>query len=982
MKTSKYKYVNEIIGSSFNLKNISVNMKLILAISIAFIVIISTIIIIPNQLFKKTIIDINLQSSQERIKAKARIINEFFNELQSEVKLLSELIQLQNIISVIDPHSQNNDSIKNTLFYKENKLELELFFKDIAQSKGHYMQLRYIDIRGNEIVKVDNNNKYVKIASSVQLQNRRDKDYFLASMQMTKNSFYVSEISLHREGGKIKIPLNPIIKYALPVYDEKNRRRGIVIANVFAEKILDEIKELKKEHDFLLLDNNGFYLYHENKNKEWGKDLKTNQSFKIDFPNLSDNILSDKSGLSENQKGIFAHVPIFPLKRNNTYFLILAQKIDKDFFLKKAEKLKLISLLVALIVFFVSIIFIYMFSQSITKPILNLEESIYKMENGELPKLIKVQNKDEIGKVIKAFNYLVKNRSDMIHFANALGKGEYNVKEKFISKGNLATSLIKLRNDLLMSEKETKKRKKEDEIRGWETRGNQKILEIQRKSSNDLKLLCDNILQILIKYIKANQGGLFIYNQEYEQESYLELISFFAFDRKKHLQEKIKIGDGMVGTCALEKKTIYIENLPDDYIKISSGLGEGNPKSLLVVPMLFDNELLGILEIASFQKLKKHEIKFIEMVAKNLASSVSTVQINHKTNKLLEISQKQTDLLSQQEEEMRQNIEEMKSSQEESFRKQKELETLTEELTKSKEELDLKDIKQSKQIEELSLENEKKLTIISKKEKASRAILENSVDAVIVINHKGIVQFFNRSAEKLWGYNKNEVLNKNIKMLMPEKFAKEHDEYLKKYQKTREKNIIGIGREVPILKKNKEISFGLLSVIENKLDNFSIYTGFVKDLSTEKKLEKNQQELLKKITQKSIDNNKEIKRLYKLLEKNNINFKKLVNLKELLIEWDKDFVTGIEKLDLEHKAWLNLLNDFYLLLQDGKIDEKLQLKIEELKVFIFYHIDEEEHGLEKFNSEEKEEIKKEHRIFKQKVCNIAWSYLLTDGALA
>lgn len=153
---------------------------------------------------------------------------------------------------------------------------------------------------------------------------------------------------------------------------------------------------------------------------------------------------------------------------------------------------------------------------------------------------------------------------------------------------------------------------------------------------------------------------------------FLELLASFAFNRKKYLKKQIQLGEGLVGACAVEKETIHLTEIPQDYVKITSGLGGSNPTSLLLVPLLIESDMLGVIEIASFNNFEKHEIEFVEKVAESIASTLKSVRINIRTSQLLEQSQQQSEEMAAQEEEMRQNMEELQATQEESARREAE----------------------------------------------------------------------------------------------------------------------------------------------------------------------------------------------------------------------------------------------------------------------------------------------------------------------
>ncbi len=118
-----------------------------------------------------------------------------------------------------------------------------------------------------------------------------------------------------------------------------------------------------------------------------------------------------------------------------------------------------------------------------------------------------------------------------------------------------------------------------------------------------------------------------------------------------------------------------------------------------------------------------------------------------------------------------------------------------------------------------------------------RSIVETTVDAIITINDKGLIRTFNKAAEKLFNYNESEVIGKNVHILMPEPYKSEHDDYIDNYLTTGKKKIIGLGREVTGRRKNGETFPMYLAVSEAKIRGNRIFTGIVRDISEQRRLE-------------------------------------------------------------------------------------------------------------------------------------------------
>jgi GAF domain-containing protein len=121
----------------------------------------------------------------------------------------------------------------------------------------------------------------------------------------------------------------------------------------------------------------------------------------------------------------------------------------------------------------------------------------------------------------------------------------------------------------------------------------------------------------------------------------------------------------------LEKETTYLASVPEEYIRITSGLGDAPPKSVLMVPLKVDKDVYGIVELASFNEYQPFEIAFVEKLGESIASTLASVRAAEKNKQLIEQFQAQNEEMRAQEEEMRQNMEELQATQEEISRKER-----------------------------------------------------------------------------------------------------------------------------------------------------------------------------------------------------------------------------------------------------------------------------------------------------------------------
>lgn len=292
------------------------------------------------------------------------------------------------------------------------------------------------------------------------------------------------------------------------------------------------------------------------------------------------------------------------------------------------------------------------------------------LANGELPSKIS-DSEDEFSTISTALNQLTEHLSQAISFAKSIGEGNFQEKYKPINERDI------LGNTLLQTRQKLQIIAEEDRQRSWATEGYAIMGDIIRVNSQDIKILSNEVLIALVEYLGINQGGIFILSEDRFGERSLDLTACYAYNRKKFVQKKITIqeqyAENLVGQVFLEKEKIYVTDIPQDYLSISSGLGEATPSNLLIVPLKFNEQVEGVLELASFHIFQPYQINFIEKVCETIASSVNSVKINERTRKLLDESQEQAKMLQTQEEEMRQNMEELQSTQESMRKAQEEL---------------------------------------------------------------------------------------------------------------------------------------------------------------------------------------------------------------------------------------------------------------------------------------------------------------------
>src|SRR5256714_1035244 len=178
------------------------------------------------------------------------------------------------------------------------------------------------------------------------------------------------------------------------------------------------------------------------------------------------------------------------------------------------------------------------------------------------------------------------------------------------------------------------------------------------QGQKDLLTVGRLILSELAPVVSAQQGVFYIMDPSKADEPMLRLLASYAYKERKHIDNKFKLGEGLVGQCALEKEKILLTNVPSDYIKITSGLGEAPPLNIIVMPIVFEGQVKAVLELASFDRFNPTHETFLDQLCESIGIVLNTIEANMRTEDLLKQSQSLArELQSQQEELQQTNLE-------------------------------------------------------------------------------------------------------------------------------------------------------------------------------------------------------------------------------------------------------------------------------------------------------------------------------------
>jgi signal transduction histidine kinase/HAMP domain-containing protein/ActR/RegA family two-component response regulator len=190
------------------------------------------------------------------------------------------------------------------------------------------------------------------------------------------------------------------------------------------------------------------------------------------------------------------------------------------------------------------------------------------------------------------------------------------------------------------------------------------------------------VMSELTPLVSAQQGLLYVLENE-DEAPVLQLLSSYAFESRKQLSNRFSLGEGLVGQCALEKKTILVTDVPGEYLSIRSGLGRASPTNVIVLPVLFEGSLKAVIELATFQDFTPIHITFLEQLVQSIGVVFNMIGASMRTEELLQELQRSNSELGNRSRELEEKASELEIKNREIARASASLEEKARELARA-----------------------------------------------------------------------------------------------------------------------------------------------------------------------------------------------------------------------------------------------------------------------------------------------------------
>ncbi len=410
-----------------------------------------------------------------------------------------------------------------------------------------------------------------------------------------------------------------ITRKSFPLYNEGEITVFITLES--NENLLPAIGKIFK-NELIVFDKNSKIIFGGNKNN-LPEGIKISEMPPVEYKDIFIKKLNEGSLF-------YKYIPEFSVYLG---FYVPKSEINQNF---KAVKYLLFTFIIIIFSIFV-VLFLY-YDFEMRKKHYKLLQSIKKT----VPEINKSRKKN------KTLSFFQEYFSELKTIISETAKGNYNVKVCDDFKEDALIKNIELiRNKFIKIKKAEEERKKELILKTEFDKTASEISEILQYSA-DVTDLSSKIVKKISEFTGAEQVAMFIAEEDFQHNKKLKMAASYAYSKNRTTNRTIDTDEGLTGRAFLEKQSIFLTEIPENYTFIESGFGFQRPNCILLVPLIFNNEVQAIIELGSIEIIKKEYIKFIEDTGENIASTIANLKHSRQTEILLKQTKKQAEEIENQ----------------------------------------------------------------------------------------------------------------------------------------------------------------------------------------------------------------------------------------------------------------------------------------------------------------------------------------------
>jgi CheY-like chemotaxis protein len=561
-------------------------------------------------------------------------LNSRIDRLKDDVLLLAELHATRGLVEATSHAGAVSVTQKPLAEFEER---LGTTFVEMLRTRKHYRRIRVIGVAdgGQDILRAERFGNQIEVMPRSRGKRSGNELNFQNTLRLAPGDVHLSEPSLEKDGAEVALPHTLVLLAAVPLYTADKQIFGILRINMDFGMVLQDIRQHLADHRNLFITNaSGDYLYHPDASKLYATDLRHDYRLQREQPRLLDIMANPKQDNAtflpeDTARGnvlAFQKSHYDPLNPSN-YLGIGVEAPYADIIAKTEEVQRqgiVLSVVIALIAAGIAIALVRL----LLRPLNRIADAVVRFRKGEQDIPLPMESPDEIGVLAREFAAMMKQKRD----------------EEW-TKENLVTI----------------------------SRGLLGFKELSSFGTSLIEVVTPAVgAQVGVIYI----SGSFMRGHGRGGTETLTLLGAWGFKPQEgeNLPRQFKWGEGIVGACARSRTRMLITDIPPDYLRITTGLGEARPKQVLLVPVLFENALVGVIELATVGAFSELQLAFLEQLGFNVGVIVNSISAGMRTQELLEEARQTAEELQRNEEELKTQQEELEASNEEMEEKAKALE--------------------------------------------------------------------------------------------------------------------------------------------------------------------------------------------------------------------------------------------------------------------------------------------------------------------
>ncbi|MBF0370287.1 MAG: response regulator [Magnetococcales bacterium] len=579
-----------------------------------------------------------------------------------------------------------------------------------------YYKISFLDQEGQEQIKIryDHRSGQVNSESGLDLQGNAHADYFRETFALDKGGLFVSQLDLNTEFGKIEKPFVPVIRYAQPVVGDNNVKYGVAVINVLADHLLDFVRKANQDEnsDYFLISQKGDYFLHPDPGRSWGHLIGHPNNFQDDFPEIFDRLQKDRGTLVWQGNVISFH-RIYPNTADREHYWYLVGMVKEAGVLGQLDTFVTVFFTILAITILVVVVASRVAIGQILEPLAAITRQLEHLGEGEISReAIVYRHADEIGRMLSSTQRLMFNMEALSQQVNTISSGDYSQRVKVLSEKDLLGHAI---NNMTATLEENQRVGRRQD---WLNSG---LTQLSQQLSGDLKLneLAARSTAFICRYVMAGHGAFFVLEHDREEAKSLVLIGSFMFTDRDALHSRFALGEGAVGQVALEKQPILLKNIKRDQALLTTGTVETPPLNTYTLPLLYEGEVHGVLEVASPELFSDNKRRFLDEAMNVVAAYLYSALQRDRITNLLKTSEeafKQAEeqsrvlqetnaQMEEQQQQLQQQTEELQQTNAQMEEQQQQLQQQTEELQQANAQMEEQRQQVEQQSEELRRNN-------------------------------------------------------------------------------------------------------------------------------------------------------------------------------------------------------------------------------------------------------------------------------------